>query len=237
MSEEPWIRLRLSMLTNGKLADLEPEACWLYVVGLLVCARDLSDGMLRAAEAEGIAGATQEASRALVEVGLWHPPGHTCKACAEPRRRFVVVHDYLRHQTSRAAIEARRETGKRAAAKRWHGSPTGGADARSQKEERHSPNQSSTDCSALSDDDVRQITALTGGGPAHARKVAALILGRTTTKVRSPLAFVLHSIGQEPNAYRFRRGNPQRYEECPDHPGEWGDACRIHAIDRKLENR
>lgn len=90
---------------------------------------------------------------------------------------------------------------------------------------------------AITDTELAQITALTGGGPAHARKTADFILSRIPEIPRDPLAYVLAAIRNDTDAYRYRRGNPHNASEwCPQpgHEAEWGDACRQCALDAKL---
>lgn len=85
----------------------------------------------------------------------------------------------------------------------------------------------------LTEIDLDVIAQLTGGGRPHAAKTAALILERGKL-FGSPLAYVIASIRNEPEKYRWYRGNPRRDQECREHPGEWADRCRPCAIDARL---
>lgn len=68
---------------------------------------------------------------------------------------------------------------------------------------------------------------MTGGDRAHARRVARTILTKTPGQPRKPLAYVLAAVANDPDAYRYRRGNPRRGEWCPvdGHEAYWADNC------------
>lgn len=87
----------------------------------------------------------------------------------------------------------------------------------------------------LTDSDLQRITAVTGGDNAHAAKTAGFILAKAPTDVRSPISYILAAINDDPDGYRYHRGAPRKTQECPLHKGEWADACRPCAIDRRLE--
>lgn len=88
------------------------------------------------------------------------------------------------------------------------------------------------------DAELARITKLTGGGPVHARKTIEFILDHAPDDVAKPMAYVLAAIRNDPEAYRYRRGNPKsRDQECPDHAGQWADHCAGCAADRHAGDR
>lgn len=94
-----------------------------------------------------------------------------------------------------------------------------------------SPSQSSSD--RIGPDGLTRIRQATNGTDEHARRTADFILARANG-VRDPLRYVLGAIKAEPELHRWAgRGNPTKATECRDHPGEWADACRIHAQEAK----
>lgn len=93
--------------------------------------------------------------------------------------------------------------------------------------------QSQTVTREVDNDGLTRIRELTKGTEAHARKCAEFVLAKAPTNVRNPTAYVIKAITADPDAFRFKRGNPKRGEDCPTHIGEWADACRGCAADRK----
>lgn len=153
------------------------------------------------------------------------------------------------------------QAGKKGAAKRWgddtshgtrhstsHGTPhqnriwqnDGKAIAESESESDAEKNnvvalssQSSSATREVDDDGLTRIKKITRGNDDHARRTAAFILAKAPADVRNPTAYVLAAINEDPAAYRYRRGNPKKGEECPTHAGQWADACAGCAADRK----
>lgn len=74
--------------------------------------------------------------------------------------------------------------------------------------------------------ELDDICGLTGGDRRWAAKVARLILGNATVRPSNPIAYVLAAVKNDPENFRYRRGNPTRAQECPEHMGEWADNCR-----------
>lgn len=273
-SEDPraWVRMSVDLPSNSKLEGASTDAKWLWVVGVCVSGRDLSDGIIRPAVVVAEADVDAAAVDVLVERGAWHQPGHTCAGCPQPPARRMVIHDYLKHQQSREEVAAksaaRSAAGRRGAQSRWgtdgnshgkshgnshddhaqngnsHGNSYGKPNGKPIAESETEPETDNTSsvvilnsvgaAATMTTDDLEKIRAATGGTIPQAAKTARLILSRTASEVRNPLAYVLHSIGQDPAAFKIRRGNPKRGQECVDHPGEWADACRQHALDLKL---
>lgn len=85
----------------------------------------------------------------------------------------------------------------------------------------------------VDDDGLTRIKKVTRGNDDHARRTAAFILAKAPSDVRNPTAYVLAAINEDPAAYRYKRGNPKKGEECPTHAGQWADACAGCAADRK----
>jgi hypothetical protein len=127
MKPAPFVKLNVDVASSPKLLGVGPEARWLWVVGVVVAGRDLSDGHIRPAVVVAEADVNTKAASVLVKAGLWHEASHGCTRCPEPRAPgWAVVHDYLDYQQSRAQVEERaermREGGRRGAASRWGGS-------------------------------------------------------------------------------------------------------------------
>jgi hypothetical protein len=82
---------------------------------------------LRKADAVGLSvdldGEQVSVTDAMVAVGFWHRPGHTCQRCPQPRAGRVQLHDISLHQPSKAdreeLIEKKRRAGRASAKKRW----------------------------------------------------------------------------------------------------------------------
>lgn len=86
----------------------------------------------------------------------------------------------------------------------------------------------------VDDDGLTRIQqALNNCPQAHARKTADFVLAKAPDNVRNPVAYILKAISEEPDAYRYKRGNPKKADECPTHAGQWADACAGCAADRK----
>lgn len=252
-----WARIDSNLPRNPKMADLDAEAKWLYVASILQAKHDRTDGFVRAPVVCVAEDVSADFAEVLISRGLWHRAGHKCDECAQPERGrgWVVIHDFLQWQESQEAITSRSDAlstaGRRGADKRWaKANPKANPMARAKGGPMANPNgvasgqviadsDSDIDTSGhalLSDADCDAITSLTGGGPAHARKTFEFILGKIPEPPRNPLAYVLQSIRNEPEPYRWRRSNPRRGEWCivPGHEGEWADACRSCALDAKM---
>lgn len=100
-----YIRLDDGFANHPKIARLAPPAVVLFVAGLCYCSRYLTDGAIPAAAARKLDYSSPRAIGELVAAGLW-----------ERRGDDFEVHDYLKHQRSKAQVEAARESGRR----RWH---------------------------------------------------------------------------------------------------------------------
>lgn len=104
----PWLRLEDGFGDHPKVAGLSDRAFRAHVLGLLYCARQLTDGFVPQALAPS-ARITGELERA----GLW-----------TATKRGFTIHDYLDWNPSRADVDGKRRAkamaGAKGAASRWH---------------------------------------------------------------------------------------------------------------------
>ena len=115
-----YIRVSVSLPMNPKLGMIDdPAVSWLYVVSICHCGEYLTDGMFIPAIVARAAGVPTDLGKRLVSAGMWHEPGHECSRCSQPAEGYMVVHDYLQHQRSRAQAEQVRAAGKAGANARW----------------------------------------------------------------------------------------------------------------------
>jgi hypothetical protein len=116
-----YVRVDVHLPTNQKLAELDDpvQGGWLYVTGVCTAGAALSDGVISPRAVVRTAGVPAEVGKWLIAAGLWHEPGHTCRKCPQPPEGRVYIHDYLRHQRSRAAADAAKRAGRQAAQARW----------------------------------------------------------------------------------------------------------------------
>jgi hypothetical protein len=254
-----FVTVSLDLPSNPKLADASPAAKWLNVCGYIVARREKSDGIVRPPVVVAEADVPSSAVRQLVERGVWHHPGHECDRCAQPPKGFVTIHDYLEHQQSKADIEEshrkKSEAGRKGADSRWHGTrhstSHATANGKPMAEQWQSKSKSKktvvqsvseppslrvVENDGLDEEQLDRIRLSIGSGctKAHALKTARFVLAKAPTDVRNPVSYVLAAIADDPDAYRYRRGNPTKQTECREHAGEWADACRACAIDKRL---
>lgn len=108
----PSIRLDNTMPENPKVVGLTDAAFRLYIEALCWCSRQEEDGRIPAAAMRRLG--RPKAIRELVTAGLIYDHGGV----------EYEIHDYLRHQRSRAEIAAfrqsRAERGELGAHMRWH---------------------------------------------------------------------------------------------------------------------
>lgn len=254
--ERLFVRVSIDLPGNPKLVDANPATKWLDVCGWIVSGRELLDGVIRPTVALAEADVPARHARDLIKRGRWHEPGHECDRCHQPPTGHVVIHDYLEHQQSRAeAVESKRKksaAGKKGAATRWDGNrygtrhntsdgkPDGKVMADTDTDTDNVVQLSSQSPSAraeLDDDGLTRIQqALNNCPKTHAKKTATFVLAKAPADVRNPVAYILAAIREDPGAFRYKRGNPKRDQECATHAGEWVDACRGCAIDRKVGN-
>lgn len=115
-----FVRVSVDLPMHPKLAELDdPAAGWLYVTALCYCGANLTDGEFTLTVVTRMAGVDREVGKRLVSADLWHEPGHECPKCVQPRDGHLIVHDYLRHNRSRAQADQVRSAGRTAAEARW----------------------------------------------------------------------------------------------------------------------
>lgn len=257
-----YVKITTDMPGHRKLAEAPAATKWLAITGIIVSGRDLSNGIIRPAVAVAEAEVPAKHVTDLVRRGVWHKPGHTCLKCEQPPAGRVVVHDYLEHNSSRddaaAGVAAMAAGGAKGNHMKWHvnrgvvdpdcplcesGRASGTRSGSDIAPESHitshdislkKSGQSQTDPSSSVDDDgLTRIQELTKGTKTHARKCVEFVLSKTSNDIKNPTAYVLKAIREDPDAYRYKRGNPKKGEECPTHAGQWADACAGCAADLK----
>lgn len=95
-----WVKLDDGFPEHPKVEAAGEKAAWLYVCGLAYCSRTLSDGFIPGSRVKFLtkqAGA-QKLADTLVRVRLW-----------DRVEDGYVIHDYGKHQRSRAQVEQARE--------------------------------------------------------------------------------------------------------------------------------
>lgn len=123
-----YVTITVDALCNPKVAPLSPYAKLLMFAALIVARRDMTDGAVRpqAVIAEASLG-VKAGNRGITELhtaGILHDAGHDCSGCPQPPTPgWLQIHDYLKHQTSRADVEelrkARSAAGRKGARARW----------------------------------------------------------------------------------------------------------------------
>ena len=106
-----WARLDDQMPDDPKVSNLSNQGFRAYVTAICFSARTLSDGVLTARQASGIAG-----KRVLPELVplLWHEGGGHCDSehcqhlCGVPPGSFLI-HNYLKYNATREKVLADRE--------------------------------------------------------------------------------------------------------------------------------
>lgn len=119
-----YVRISVDIALNPKLATLDnPAAGWLAVVAIAYCGQNLTDGEFIPGVVYRLAGVEPQVGKDLIDVGLWHEPGHDCQRCPQPGDRKLIVHDYLQHQRSKDEAQSlrsvRSKAGAEGARKRW----------------------------------------------------------------------------------------------------------------------
>lgn len=123
-----FVFISVDLPDNPKLATIDdPRAGWLTVTGICYAGANLTDGHIPPRAVERKAGVPARWTKALIEAGIWHAPGHRCPDCPQPKSGNVYIHNYLDHQPSRADREKARRDAASAAAARW--AKRGGSDA------------------------------------------------------------------------------------------------------------
>lgn len=98
-----WIRMAVDFPDHPKALELSPDACWMYVCGLMYAGKYLTDGVIPKRKLSSLAHNVKDyrtATRQLLESGLWEWDGDETN---------VIIHDYLEWQTSRKEVDDSRE--------------------------------------------------------------------------------------------------------------------------------
>lgn len=200
-------------------------------------------------------GSLADAKR-LVDVGFWFPDNQD----GENGWRF---HNWDLRNPDSASINAKKDAESQGGTlgnhKRWHekrklnvpgcsfcasgnaSGPIGSPDSPpnppvpipSRPEPEIGSRRSNQSRAEVDDDGLTRIQELTKGTKTHARKCVEFVLSKTSNDIKNPTAYVLKAIREDPDAYRYKRGNPKKGEECPTHAGQWADACAGCAADLK----
>lgn len=225
-----WVKLDDQFPDHPKVDGLSDGAFRLHVSGLCHAGRYLTDGLIPKDRPSRLMAAYRpKYLKELTEAGLWIPVPDG-----------YMIHDFTEWNKPRSWWEEKRAKD----AKRlsdWRSRNGVGNDVthevhNSDANARPVPvpvsvvtylSQSSTQ--GLTEDGLTKIQLATKGPRDHALKVAQHVLSRANGDVKNPTRYILKAIAEDPENHRYRRGNPTKATACPDHPGEWADACRIHA--------
>lgn len=251
----PWLKVDDGFESHPKVKAI-PRGKRLRAIGLWTLAgswsaRTLTNGQIGTHMLDEF-GATKGDAAQLVTARLWHTSGHDCDDCPQPEEQDgYVFHKWHEYQPTREKVEAEREQA-RQRMKRIRSKGAGSGDvpanfARSSGDVRDArpvptrpltvvttSSQSPSLLDALTDEDWQKIQDVTRGDRNHARKVAEDVLIKAAGDVTSPRRYILRAVKNEPELYRYRRGNPTKAQECHTHAGEWADNCRACAIDARL---
>lgn len=111
-----FIRLDVAYLDNPKVSEVldeSPVAVLLHIASMALSRQHRTDGVISRRQVIRKVGATDADAELLIRLGLWHDAGGG----------KIEVHDYAKHQETRAEIEARSEAARKAIKKRWDRSP------------------------------------------------------------------------------------------------------------------
>ena len=246
----PWFAVDDQFHEHPKPHRAGVEAVGLWSLAGSYCADNLTDGFVpeRVLSRWAQPAKARRLAARLVAADMWHPDEQD----GEKGWRF---HDWADFQFTRKSLEehrrkkaeAGRKGGKASGRSRREASASAGASSKREANanENEAPththplrvvassSQSSSAPGGIDDDGLTRIKKATKGSDGHARKTAEFILAKAPADVRNPTAYVLAAISDDPDAYRYRRGNPKKGEECPTHAGQWADACAGCAADRK----
>lgn len=108
-----WVRFDDQFPIHRKVAGLNDAAFRTHTEAVFWCARNTTDGIIRAHEINQIRARADRHAADLVTRDIWHRAGQLCPACTdalsaagrtEPADGWVI-HDYLTFQPSRAKID------------------------------------------------------------------------------------------------------------------------------------
>lgn len=259
----PWLKVDDGFESHPKVKTIPRNkrlrAVGLWTLAGSWSARTLTDGHIGPHMLDEF-GATKADASQLVAARLWHTTGHDCGVCPQPEENGgYVFHEWHEYQPTREKVEAERAEARERMRRVRGGSSSedvrpntdrtsGEVQECSRRPSRPVPSQSRpgpdlavvttssqspSALDALTDDDWEKIEQATRGPRSHARKVADDVLSKSAGDVTNPRRYILRAVKNEPELYRFHRGNPTRDQECRTHAGEWGDNCRMCAAEAK----
>lgn len=126
-----WVRLEDKFPRHRKVADLSDRAFRVYVMGLCLCAEELTDGHISDRNVRVIGALLDErrpgrVAQELVDADLWGRNGSG-----------YVIPNYLEYQPSRSEVESKREATSKARAEAGRkGGVQSGASRRAKREGR-----------------------------------------------------------------------------------------------------
>lgn len=231
----PWFKVDDALATHDKVLAAGNAAMGLWVRAGAWSAQHLTDGRIPAVTVKLLG--TTALAKSLVAAGLWEQDGTD-----------YVFHEWHDYQPTREHVEkvrnARREAGRIGGKSRSKSEANPKQVASTLSNPRPVPSrpetvvtqssQSQTATRGVDDDGLDKIRTITGGTKAHAAKCVEFVLAKASSDIRNPTAYVLAAIREDPAAYKFKRGNPKKDQACGIHVGEWADACRGCAIDRRV---
>lgn len=98
-----WIKVETTIRSHPKFLRIGPEACWLYVCGVMYCQDNLTDGFIPR-EQVGLLYPFPRTSR-LVRVLLW---AQLWQQTEQPSPGYLI-HDYLQWNMSREQVLKQRQ--------------------------------------------------------------------------------------------------------------------------------
>lgn len=105
-----WARFDDMFPWSRKVRRLSDAAFRLHVTGIVACARDLTDGVVKPDDLDEFPSmrGIEKRLAELIAAGQWHPGGHGCQGCAQPPIGAWIIHDYLDYNPSKADVETER---------------------------------------------------------------------------------------------------------------------------------
>lgn len=108
-----WVKLDDGFPDHPKVLAAGGSAAWLYVCGLCYCGRHMTDGFVPNGALSTLVDPSMKPrllAAKLVRAGLWAPVDGGW-----------MVHDYARHQRTKAQVEADRESARERQSRKRHG--------------------------------------------------------------------------------------------------------------------
>lgn len=231
----PWFRFYVEAFPDRKIRRLKPDQRWLWVAMLGAARESPTPGHLLIAPGVPM-------SRA--ELAEYADVSPSCVAKALPLMQSLgmldlegddmVIPNFKARQfeSDVSTDRVRKHRNKERSMERFGNTDRNAPESETEAEVQvQVSSQSQTD--RIAADGLDRIKSITKGTEAHARKCAEFILAKAPADVRNPAAYVVAAINDDPDAFRFKRGNPKKTQECPTHAGQWADACAGCAADRK----